>query len=160
LKNTYIVFSSDNGYHLGQHRLTRGKQTAFDTDIRVPLVIAGPGVPRGRTAAQVTQNTDLYPTFLQLSGGAPSAQVDGRGLLPLLHPGQRPVPWRTVALIEHHGPDRNPSDPDFDQGKASGNPTTYEAIRISRRHLPYFKGAVEAVYVEYQDAAHEVEYYN
>ena len=86
LKNTYIVFSSDNGYHIGQHRLTRGKQTAFDTDIRVPLIVAGPGVPKGRTVNQVTQNTDLYPTFVQLAGGVPGAQVDGRSLLPLLHP--------------------------------------------------------------------------
>ncbi len=160
LNNTYIVFSSDNGYHIGQHRLTRGKQTAFDTDIKVPLIIAGPGVPKGRTVTQVAQNTDLNPTFVQLSGGVPRPQVDGRSLLGLLHPAKRPVPWRTVALIEHHGPDRNPNDPDFDQGKASGNPTTYEAIRLSRSHLRYFKGPVEAVYVEYKDAAHEVEYYN
>src|SRR5204863_5680339 len=43
--NTYIVFTSDNGFHLGQHRLTAGKRTAFDPDIRVPLIVAGPGVP-------------------------------------------------------------------------------------------------------------------
>ena len=41
--NTYIVFSSDNGLHMGDHRLLAGKLTAFDTDIRVPLVVAGPG---------------------------------------------------------------------------------------------------------------------
>jgi N-acetylglucosamine-6-sulfatase len=160
LKNTYIVFTSDNGYHIGQHRLTRGKQTAFDTDIRVPLIIAGPGVPKRRTMSQVTQNTDLYPTFVQLSGGVPSRQADGHSLLPLLHPGTRPVSWPTVALVEHHGVNENPSDPDFDQGRLSGDPTTYEAIRISRRHLPHFKGPVKAVYVEYRDAAHELEYYD
>ena len=63
--HTYIVFSSDNGYHLGQHRLARGKQTAFDTDIRVPLIVAGPGVPHGRVVSQVAQNVDLYPTFVR-----------------------------------------------------------------------------------------------
>ena len=56
---TYIVFSSDNGYHLGQHRLLYGKQTAFDTDIRVPLIVAGPGVPAGKVMHQVVENTDL-----------------------------------------------------------------------------------------------------
>ena len=46
-ENTYIVFSSDNGYHMGERRLHQGKQTAFDHDIRVPLIVAGPGVPGG-----------------------------------------------------------------------------------------------------------------
>src|SRR5207253_11219533 len=46
-RNTYFVFSSDNGFHLGEYRLSSGKQTAFDTDIRVPLIVSGPGVPAG-----------------------------------------------------------------------------------------------------------------
>jgi N-acetylglucosamine-6-sulfatase len=160
-RNTYIVFSSDNGYHMGQHRLLRGKQTAFDTDIRVPLIIIGPGVPRGKAVPQVAQNVDLYPTFVQLAGAKPSAPVDGHTLVPLLHPKARtPIPWRTVALVEHRGKATSPGDPDFDDGKAGGDPTTYDAIRISGGHLPGFSGPVEAVYVEYQDPAHELEYYD
>ena len=157
-KNTYIVFSSDNGYHLGQHRLSRGKQTAFDTDIRVPLIVAGPGVPAGRVVPQVVQNVDLYPTFVQLAGGTPATPIDGRSLLPLLHPSGSPPPWRTVALVEHHGGNRDPADPDFEGG--GSNPTTYEAIRISTAHLPGFRGPVEAVYVEYNDRQRETEYYD
>src|SRR5205807_1558899 len=61
-KNTYIVFSSDNGYHMGEHRLSPGKMTAFDSDVRVPLVVAGPGVPAGRTVSRIAENVDLYPT--------------------------------------------------------------------------------------------------
>ena len=61
--NTYIVFSSDNGYHMGEHRLLPGKMTAFDTDIRVPLVVAGPGVPAGRRTHAIAENIDLCPTF-------------------------------------------------------------------------------------------------
>jgi N-acetylglucosamine-6-sulfatase len=157
-QKTYIVFSSDNGYHLGNHRLTRGKQTAFDTDIRVPLIIAGAGVPQGRSVSQVVQNIDLYPTFLQLAGGTPSPHVDGRSLLPLLHSAKMRLGWRTVALVEHHGLNDNPRDPDFDDGAHGGDPTTYEAIRISSRHLPHFKGPVKATYVEYRDG--ELEYYD
>ena len=48
VRNTYLVFSSDNGLHTGEYRLMPGKLTAFDTDIRVPLVVTGPGVPAGR----------------------------------------------------------------------------------------------------------------
>ena len=59
--NTYIFFSSDNGYHMGEYRLNPGKMTAFDTDIRVPLVVAGPGVPAGKAsdAAASTQRAVL-----------------------------------------------------------------------------------------------------
>ncbi len=157
-KNTYIVFSSDNGYHLGQHRLNRGKQTAFDTDIHVPLIVAGPGVPKGRVVSQVAQNDDLYPTFVQLAGATPDSPVDGHSLVPLLHPAATTPTWPTVALVEHHGDNNDPADPDFENG--GSNPTTYEAIRISARHLNGFPGPVEAVYVEYADRQHEIEYYD
>ena len=152
------MFSSDNGFHLGQHRLARGKQTAFDTDIRVPLIVAGPGVPHGRVVPDVVQNTDLYPTFVQLAGATPAAPVDGHSLVPLLHPGAGKPDWRTVALVEHQGANDNPADPDFEGG--GSNPTTYEAIRISAKKLPGFRGPVEAVYVEYKDAQKEIEFYD
>jgi N-acetylglucosamine-6-sulfatase len=144
--NTYIVFSSDNGYHMGQHRLSPGKMTAFDTDIRVPLIIAGPGVARGRTVSQVAQNTDLYPTFVELAGGAPSPSIDGHSLVPLLRPGT-PPPWKTLALVEHRGPRLGIGDPDAQ----SEVPTRYTALRISSPRT-------EAVYVEYSDG--ELEYYD
>src|SRR5262245_43282843 len=100
--NTYIVFSSDNGYHMGQHRLRLGKMTAFDSDIWVPLIVTGPGVARGRIVHEIAQNTDLAPTFIQLAGGAPSPLIDGHSLVALLH-GERPPSWPTRALVEHRG---------------------------------------------------------
>jgi len=160
MKKTYIVFSSDNGYHMGEHRLLAGKQTAFDTDIRVPLIVAGPGIPKGRVVREMAQNTDLDPTFVQLAHGTPSPSIDGHSLVSLLrHPG-RPRRWPTLALVEHLGRARTPSDPDFDTGKLGGDPTTYDALRISSPRLPHFHGHVEAVYVEYRDAAHEREFYD
>ena len=156
-KNTYIVFSSDNGYHLGQHRILEGKETAFDTDIRVPLIVVGPGVPKGRTVRQVTQNTDLTPTFEQLAGLRPPASVEGTSLVPLLHPSKQKSKWPTVALLEHHG-DTPKDDPDFEG--AGSNPPSYEGIRIQARHLTGFSGPVDATWVEYDDPKHEVEYYN
>jgi N-acetylglucosamine-6-sulfatase len=151
--DTYIVFSSDNGYHIGQHRLEEGKLTAFDTDIRVPLVVAGPGVPRGRTVSRLAENVDLYPTFLGLAGATPHHLVDGHSLVPLLR-GRQEWNWRTAALIEHHGPDVDPTDPDYEKGKLGGNPTSYEAIRlvgatIARRPVS------DAVYVEYRNGQRE-----
>lgn len=124
--NTYVMFTSDNGYHMGEHRLTEGKQTAFQTDVVVPLTVTGPGVPAGlRSAAQV-ENIDLRPTFAELAGAAPPPDVDGRSFVPLLH--DRPIPWRTTSLVEHHGPNKLPQDPDR-QRRSQGNPPTYYAIR-------------------------------
>ena len=127
--DTYLVFSSDNGYHMGEYRLLPGKQTAFDTDILVPLIIVGPGVAGGVSRAEVVQNVDLTPTFEQLAGAPAGAGVEGRSLVPLLG-GQPTSGWRTAALIEHHGPASAPGDPDA-QIPANGLPTTYEAMRTA-----------------------------
>jgi N-acetylglucosamine-6-sulfatase len=143
--NTYFVFSSDNGFHLGDHRMTTGKMTAFDHDIQVPLIVTGPGVPAGRTVEEIAENVDLCPTFEELAGTPIPANVDGRSLVPLLH-GQKLSSWRTAALVEHHGPVNNPTDPDRATVR-TGNPPSYEAIRTAT-----------ATYVEYVTG--EKEYYD
>src|SRR6185437_1653281 len=104
--NTYFIFSSDNGYHMGEYRLMPGKQTAFDTDIHVPLIVSGPGVPAGHVISQLASNIDLNPTFEKLAGLSVPARVDGHSLAALWH-GQVAANWRRSILIEHHGPDHN-----------------------------------------------------
>ncbi len=138
--NTYIVFSSDNGLHTGEYRLMPGKMTAFDTDIRVPLIVTGPGVPAGGSTDDVAENIDLADTFAQMAGTNMSS--DGHSLLDLLH-GEQVTDWRNAALVEHDGAKLTSADPDFQQ-PASGNPTTYEAMRT-----PDF------LYVEYVDGERE-----
>src|SRR5439155_10956209 len=93
--NTYLVFSSDNGYHMGDRRMTSGKQTAWDHDIRVPLVVVGPGVRAGQKAGQIAANTDLRPTFQRLAGVPIGKQVEGRSLVRLLG-GDRVRRWRNL----------------------------------------------------------------
>jgi N-acetylglucosamine-6-sulfatase len=101
LENTYIVFTSDNGFHLGQHRLGAGKWTAYEEDIRVPLVVRGPRVPEGRTLQHVVLNNDLAPTFADLAGAEPPPFTDGRSLVPLLTEDSTPLEdWRKRFLIE------------------------------------------------------------
>src|SRR5262245_18948759 len=63
LDNTYLFFSSDNGFHLGQHRLPAGKNTEFEEDLHVPMIVRGPGVPRGRDLDHLALNIDVAPTF-------------------------------------------------------------------------------------------------
>ncbi|MEA2172386.1 MAG: N-acetylglucosamine-6-sulfatase [Solirubrobacteraceae bacterium] len=142
LNNTYFVFSSDNGLHMGQHRLLPGKKTAFDTDIRVPLIIAGPGVPAGRTVHAIVQNTDIAPTFEELAGAPVPSSNDGRSLVPFLR-GKRPAHWRRAALVEHRRTPFLPGDPDR-QPPEAGNPPSYEALRLP-----------SATYVEYEDGLRE-----
>ncbi|MFA1537717.1 sulfatase family protein [Actinomadura monticuli] len=144
-RETYVVFGSDNGFHMGEHRLAGGKMTAFDTDVRVPFVFTGPDVPAGRTAGQIAQNTDLAPTFQEIAGVRPPAETDGRSLVPLLR-GGTPPDWRETALIEHVKPAPSPQDPDR-QDSAPGAPTTYNALRTH-----------DMLYVEYADG--EREYYD
>ncbi|MGE5202210.1 MAG: sulfatase [Acidobacteriota bacterium] len=143
--NTYFVFSSDNGYHMGEYRLMPGKMTAFDTDIRVPLIVTGPGVPAGHVVEEIVENVDLYATFAELAGAPIPAEVDGRSLVPLMR-GERPADWRSIALVEHRGPHKDPSDPDAPAAR-SGNPQSYEAIR-----------ARNWLYVEYDGG--EAEYHD
>ena len=140
--NTYIVFSSDNGYHMGEYRLLPGKQTAFDTDIHVPLVVSGPGVPAGRTATQLASNIDLAPTLETLAGVPASSTVDGHSLAGVWH-GQNPADWRQAILIEHHGPDDTPGDPDA-QNQQHADPPSYEAVRTaSGLYVKYSNGNQE-----------------
>jgi arylsulfatase A-like enzyme len=82
--NTYVVLTSDNGYHLGQLQLNGGKGTPYDFDTRVPLVIDGPGVPPG-TRRQFVSNIDLAPTFERLAGITPPASVSGVSFARTLH---------------------------------------------------------------------------
>jgi arylsulfatase A-like enzyme len=140
-RNTYLVFSSDNGLHAGEYRLMPGKLTAFDTDIHVPLVVVGPGVPHGAKTTDMSENIDLAKTFAQIGGA--DMPGDGRSLLPLLH-SQSPADWRNAVLIEHRGPKTAVTDPDFQQA-SSGNPTTYEAMRTH-----------SFLYVEYDDGEREL----
>ena len=138
LKNTMFVFSSDNGYHMGQHGLRAGKLTAFESDVRVPLIVAGPGIAAGSTNDDIVQNVDLAPTFEQLAGATPPPSVEGRSLVPLLA-GEHP-PWRSLALIEHVRPPNTSDDPDK-QSYGAGNPPTYQALRSARfTYVRYVNG--------------------
>jgi arylsulfatase A-like enzyme len=145
-QDTYVIFNSDNGFHMGQRRLTEGKQGAWDHDIRVPLVVAGPDVFAGAVVHQLAANVDLRPTFEELAGLVPKAEVEGRSLADLLHSGFAPS-WRDVTLVEHHGPPGN-GDPD-QQDHLAGKPPSYDALRFS-----------DALYVEYDNPSRAPEFYD
>lgn len=105
LTNTYIIFTSDNGYHLGQHRFMTGKFQIYEEDIRVPAFIRGPGVPPKVRRDHFALNLDWAPTLIEMAGVAPNASIDGRSLLPLLRRDAPPVDsWRQDFLVEIYRP--------------------------------------------------------
>ncbi|KAL8677723.1 MAG: hypothetical protein Q9186_005876 [Xanthomendoza sp. 1 TL-2023] len=77
LDDTYVIYTSDNGYHIGQHRLPPGKECGYEEHVNIPLIIRGPGLPKGVITNQVTSHTDLVPTIFQLIGTNFTNDFDG-----------------------------------------------------------------------------------
>lgn len=99
--NTIVVFTSDNGFLLGEHRLRMGKIWSYEESIRVPLVVAGPGVRRGvRLAPATTQ--DLTATVLDLAGAEPLPDMDGVSLAPVLRGADQA--WDRAIVTEGYHP--------------------------------------------------------
>ena len=118
LDNTYIVFASDNGFHLGQHRMPAGKQTAYESDIHVPLLVRGPGVRVGAHESRLAGNTDLAPTFEAMAGCVPRRSPTADRSCPCWRGTRR----RTGALgylVEHRNEAGEVRPPRADTGKPS-----------------------------------------
>jgi arylsulfatase A-like enzyme len=109
-RSTIVVFTSDNGFFLGEHGLA-GKWFGFEESIRTPLLVAGPGVRAGADVHAATLNVDLAPTLLELAGAAIPGGVQGRSLVPLLRGETPSPPWRVDWLYEHRLvlPDADPT---------------------------------------------------
>jgi N-acetylglucosamine-6-sulfatase len=138
LSNTYIVFTSDNGDYLGEHRLEE-KAGAYEESPHVPLLVRGPGVPQGEVRSEFALNNDFAPTFASWAGVTPPSFVDGRSLAPLFS-SSPPATWRSAFLIEHR------SAPE-EYAYVEAIPEYY-AVRTS-----------EAIYVEYPTTG-EHEFYD
>ncbi len=82
LAHTYVIFTSDNGFFYGEHRIPSGKTKLYEESIRVPLLIRGPDIPRGKVAHDLAINADLAPTITKLTGATPELSMDGHSLLP------------------------------------------------------------------------------
>ena len=139
LDNTYIIFTSDNGFHMGEHTLSSGKMLPYEEDIHVPLIIRGPGIQPGTTIEQITANIDIAPTLAELANARTANFIDGRSLVPFLHSAQSgqisDTTWRESLLLEAGNLDRE-------------SPViAYRGIRTEK-----------FVYVEYENG--ELEYYD
>jgi arylsulfatase A-like enzyme len=82
LRNTYIIFTSDNGFFFGQHRLVGGKFLAYEPSTHLPLIIRGPGIKPNTQSGQLVNTTDIAPTILELAEVTPDKSIDGVSLAP------------------------------------------------------------------------------
>jgi arylsulfatase A-like enzyme len=98
LDDTIVVFASDNGFFLGEHRMRRGKTLAYEPSLRVPMLMRGPGIPAGEIRTDPFLTTDFAPTFLEASGARPQPSVDGMSMLDVARSGDRG--WSRGVLTE------------------------------------------------------------
>ncbi|ETO28750.1 N-acetylglucosamine-6-sulfatase precursor [Reticulomyxa filosa] len=108
LNDTYFIFTSDNGYHLGQNSLMYEKRQPYETDIRVPFYIKGPGIRPNSTYDGIVLNIDIAPTLIDLARGFVPPHVDGQSLVPVLFASQdsdraNPRTMDERFLVEYYG---------------------------------------------------------
>jgi N-acetylglucosamine-6-sulfatase len=123
LRNTVIIFTSDNGFFHGEHRVKQGKVRVYEESIRVPLVIRGPGFPEGVSRRQLTSNVDLAETTLDVAGAGAGRKEDGLSLVPL-------------AVDKLYNPGRGLLEETFFNQPEPGDPSEvvnrYRAVRTDR----------------------------
>ncbi|XP_066570395.1 glucosamine (N-acetyl)-6-sulfatase (Sanfilippo disease IIID), b [Amia ocellicauda] len=165
LNNTYIFYTSDHGYHTGQFSLPIDKRQLYEFDIRVPLMVRGPGIKPNQTLQGPVLNIDLGPTFLDIAGVDVSrTTMDGQSFLPLMAPSLRNGTSRPYFLVEYTGEghtDQDPACPLLGPGLSQCFPdcvcedafnNTYACVRTL--------SSVNLQYCEFADTESFVEVYN
>uniref|UniRef100_H2YLW8 Sulfatase N-terminal domain-containing protein n=1 Tax=Ciona savignyi TaxID=51511 RepID=H2YLW8_CIOSA len=169
LNNTFVIFSSDNGYHMGQFSLPIDKRQLYEFDLRVPLIIRGPGVSKNITRMEPVVNIDLAPTIADIVSGGKGEfpdSMDGVSLLPLFNIKNEPK-WRSDFLVEYQGEGKYQPPPGCSpswMGVSQCFPScvcedafnnTYSCVRTMDA-----KNKVDLMYCEFTDAETFVELYN
>lgn len=133
LKNTIVIYTSDNGFFHGEHRIVSGKNRVYEEAIRVPLLMRGPGIPRNVNVQDLAINADLAPTIADAAGATPGLAEDGVSLLPFAKEPDRA--HGRELLIEQYSPDG-------EDGEPAG--TEYQAVRTSRyKYVANATGEIE-----------------
>lgn len=108
IDNTFVLFSSDHGYKLGEWRIGCSKQHPYESDVHIPFFARGPGIAPGTRLTALVSNIDIGPTMLDIAGLPANPEHDGKSLLPMLQSTQGSegrveleAGWRTTQIIEY-----------------------------------------------------------
>jgi N-acetylglucosamine-6-sulfatase len=118
LANTYLIFTSDQGFMQGQHRLHQGKFVPYEPSVQVPLLIRGPGIPAGSQPRALVWNGDITSTILQMTGATPGLPQDGQSVLPFA---QDPTRKSTRPILFETGPPGTTFEPGTTAAAAGGH---------------------------------------
>lgn len=136
LDNTYVVYTTDNGYHIGQHRLQPGKQCGYENDINIPFVMRGPGVPANVSTEIVTSHTDVAPTIFNMAGIPLRSDFDGQPM-PMTQSQISAVTGSPEHLnVEYWGKASGGENPAYQSKK--GNDNTYKSMRVIGQGYSYY----------------------
>ncbi|GME66155.1 Arylsulphatase [Neofusicoccum parvum] len=139
---TFVFYTSDNGFHVGQHRLQPGKSCPVEEDVNVPFFVRGPGVARGEVVERVTTHTDVAPTLFELAGVPLRADFDGEPIPVVAGRGGADGGRREHVNVEYWGPALigegmySPSIAEAADGAYGNN--TYKALRIVGESYSFF----------------------
>ncbi|KAI0110567.1 Arylsulphatase [Hypoxylon sp. NC0597] len=130
LDDTYIIYTTDNGYHIGQHRMHPAKQCSFEEDINIPLIIRGPDVPEKSISDIITTHTDLAPTLLEIARAPLRRDFDGLAI-PLTEDGlvEASETRHEHVTVEHWGFASNEGQVLDSYPRLHMN-NTYKALRV------------------------------
>jgi len=130
LKNTYIIFTSDNGFFYGEHRLTGGKFLAYEPSTHLPFLMRGPGIKPETQTGELAANIDIAPTVLELAGVSADKSIDGRSLVPFAKDTslrtRRPILFESfveTSDVEENGGGPAAAPAKVAAGKAGGGPS-------------------------------------
>jgi arylsulfatase A-like enzyme len=156
LNDTYIIFTSDNGFFLGQHRFSRGKLLPYEPAIKVPMVIRGPGIKPRSTSRELVANQDIAPTVLRLTGARAARRMDGRAMVRFWKkPGKRtrrPILLSSYQSATRLIPGDYPDEPLVPETKSGGARASAKAK--SQNHIGIRLGPYK--YIEYEQGAREL----
>jgi arylsulfatase A-like enzyme len=130
LHNTVIIFVSDNGFLLGEHRINQKKTHPYEESVHIPLIIRHPEFPTRQSVTKLVGQVDLAPTIVELAGATPQRLMDGRSLMALVR--NPSASWRSHLLLES-------------QHVGTGSNIWYSGVRSNRY-----------VYVEHQTGEREL----
>jgi len=132
LDSTYFIYTSDHGFHLGEMRMPYFKGQPYDTDIRVPFMMRGPGITPGSTVTEIGLNVDIAPTVAGLFGTAPPVEslVDGHSMLPLLFDLSPPT-WRDDFVFEFWAGNGPPARGPYCSHIMMAPNNTYQGVRTA-----------------------------